>query len=371
MNNDVKSILIVDDVSENIKLVASILKKENYKIYFALNGSDALEYAETYAINLILLDIMMPEMDGFEVCEKLKSNPETANIPVIFLTAKSDIDSTARGFQVGGVDYLTKPFNSKELLIRVNLHISLQEQKEELVKQKIELEQLNAHKDKFLSIIAHDLRSPFNAIMGFTEVIHMELDAGHIENISDHLKIIDSSAKIAHELLENLLYWARAQTGKLEYNPVIFPINDCISRTINLLTSSALNKSISIDLNTDSVFYTFADQSMIETVMRNLISNAIKFTNDGGQVHAILEKEDNRIAITIADNGEGIPPENIDKLFSINFNITTKGTRGESGTGLGLLLCKEFMELNGGTIQVESEYKKGTSFILHLPLLEN
>ena len=164
MNTKQKSILVVDDIVKNIQVIANVLYDQGFHVEFATNGEEALEWLKSQNFDLILLDVMMPGMDGFEVCEKIKEMPCCNETPIIFLTAKTDVDSIAKGFEAGAVDYITKPFNIKELLVRVNTHIKIQEQRKEM-------EELNHTKDKFFSIIAHDLKNPFNTILGFSQFL--------------------------------------------------------------------------------------------------------------------------------------------------------------------------------------------------------
>ena len=199
-----QKVLIVDDVTKNIQLVANFLKQAGYDINFAISGKTAIKHIKKARFDLILLDIMMPEMDGFEVCKKLKSEDETKDIPVIFLTAKTDIDSITQAFKAGGVDYITKPFNKAELLARVKTHLELQHQKRNL-------KELNATKDKFFSIIAHDLKSPLNHLLGLSEILQKELESAGSDEIIKIANLINKSAKSGRLLLENLLEWSRSQ----------------------------------------------------------------------------------------------------------------------------------------------------------------
>jgi len=230
------------------------------------------------------------------------------------------------------------------------------------------LRELNATKDKFFSIIAHDLKNPFNDLMGFTQLLSMNIDKYDKTKIESFVRIIHQSSKLAYNLLENLLDWSRTQTGNLNFEPEEIVIKDLIKENIDLLESTATNKNIKIYPEIDCNLSVYADKNMIRTVIRNLISNAIKYTNQGGFIKISVNKEGKYCKISVSDNGIGISSENITKIFKIDESYTTVGTEREKGTGLGLILCKEFVEKNGGEINAKSESGKGSSFSFTIPL---
>ncbi len=230
------------------------------------------------------------------------------------------------------------------------------------------LQELNATKDKFFRIVAHDLKSPFNAILGFTSTLLDNFNLYGQEEIKKYVKVIDNSAKNTYGLLENLLTWSQAQTGKTIYKPQSINVKKIIYKTIRQLevVASAKNISIIFDVNKDLSVY--ADENMLNTVLRNLINNAIKFTPEDGRIEVNAIQNDANIVFVVKDNGVGMSEEIIDKLFKIEEKISTKGTNNESGTGLGLLLANEFIKKHNGSINVESELGKGSVFKIQLPL---
>ncbi|QTA82279.1 Signal transduction response regulator, receiver domain histidine kinase [Desulfonema limicola] len=361
------SILIVDDSPKNIQVVAGILEKEGFEMSFALNGKTALSLIESEKFDLILLDIMMPEISGYEVCKIIKQNPCAKHIPVIFLTAKTDSESIVKGFECGSIDYITKPFNPAELIARVRTHISLKQSKESLIKANMELTEINAAKNKFFSIIAHDLRNPFTALITGTELLFERIDIYEKKKIKELLKEINKSSRRTFGLLENLLYWSRSQTGSIKYNPEKIYIYTIISLNINLVKETAGLKEISIKNAVDKTISAYADLEMINTVIRNLLSNALKFTNKYGEISISSKEYEDIVEISIADNGVGINPRDIDKLFRIDVKHTTPGTEDETGSGLGLNICREFIEKNRGNIRVESQPGKGSVFYFTIP----
>lgn len=245
----------------------------------------------------------------------------------------------------------------------------IEEQYEKIQKQNRELEDLNATKDKFFSIIAHDLRNPFAVILSTTEFISNQDYVFTKEELIDFSKDINITAKSLFNLLENLLTWARAQRGTIPFEPDNFIVNDVVQNTIYVHTPQAEAKNIRIEGKVDKDLICFGDKNMASTILRNLLSNAIKFTSIGGVIRITAKKTDNNfVEFSVIDNGIGIPPENINKLFRIDVNVTTLGTTAEKGTGLGLILCKEFTEKNGGKIHVESELGKGSTFIFTFPV---
>jgi len=358
-------ILIVDDQSINIQVVASILKQcENYRVAFAKNGKAALEQVQTQKFDLILLDIMMPEMDGFEVSEKLKANEATAKIPIIFLTALTDEDSIVRAFDNGAVDYITKPFNKAELVARVKTHLRLKTIEEELF-------QANSTKDKMFSIIGHDLRGPIGNIKTMLHFLGGSWQKVTTNKIESLLQMAERSVENVYNLLENLLYWSRTQRGNMVYMKEHFPIVALIDETLSLLSSTAKIKEISFEKNISNDIKVYADIHSVTTVLRNLISNSIKFTESGGKIIVETQTTDKFVTISVSDNGVGMSEAIKQKLFNKFSSVSTFGTNHEKGSGLGLLLCKEFVENNGGEIWVESEEMKGSKFSFTIPRFES
>ncbi len=237
---------------------------------------------------------------------------------------------------------------------------------EKLRKYSEELNELNQGKDKFFSILAHDLRSPLSPLLGLSEILTREFDTLSYEEIKEFSKDIHEAIKSQFNLLENLLSWSRMQTGKMVCKPVELKIYEKINSVITLLKGNARDKKISVQnkINPDLVVY--ADSVMLHSILQNLISNAIKFTHQEGEIEILSKENGSSAEIIVKDNGIGIKEENIINIFGLNC-FTTYGTKNEKGTGLGLLICKEMVERNGGKIRVESEYQKGSKFIFSLP----
>jgi two-component system sensor histidine kinase/response regulator len=362
ISNDA-SVLIVDDMPKNIQLLGSILKNEPIEIEFATSGKEALEWLQSRHFDLVLLDIMMPEMDGYEVCRRIKENTATADIAVIFITAKTDVQSMVQGFEIGAVDYITKPFNKSELIARVRTHLTLQ-------RQKLMLEENNALKDKIFSIIGHDLRNPVGNIKTYIDAFllsGMQLN----EEVYTLLKDISILTEQAMALLENLLLWAKNQSGRLTSNPAKNDFAEAIKNAILLIRHQADNKNISIIKDSIPKTEAFFDAEQIAIVLSNLIWNAIKFTPKEGKIQIKVHPHDEKgkafIKVEISDNGVGIDPEDQKKLFDPHYHFTTYGTNNEKGSGLGLQLCREFVEMNGGSIGVQSEPGKGSTFFFTIP----
>ena len=231
------------------------------------------------------------------------------------------------------------------------------------------LRESNQNKDKLFSIISHDLRSPFNTLIGFSEFLLMEMDSLTPEEIKDFSEKIYRTTKRVFRLLENLLQWSGIQTGRMEYNPISFDIHDLLDEIFLIYQLTANKKKISLKQESSENYKVYADKNMISTVMRNLISNAIKFTHKNGKIVISQHKNSRFLVINVIDNGTGIPEEDIEKLFQLGERVSKSGTENEMGTGLGLLLCKEFVEKNGGKIWIKSEPGKGSTFSFSIPLV--
>ena len=362
------NILIVDDVVDNLNVLGQILKAEGYKVRSVLNGAMALHVAEKEKPNLILLDIMMPGMDGFEVCNRVKANPILNDVPVIFISALNDTDDIVKALTVGGADYITKPFKGEEVKARVATHLKLYTQRQELQQQRKELLEANTTKDKFFSIIAHDLRGPLGGFMGLTELMADESEQLNQDEQREMMLDLKHSARNIYHLLENLLEWSQMQRGQTSFNPQNLNLANVVTDCLTTVFGSSRKKGIEIITKLTGDTELFADKYMIQTTIRNLLANAIKFTQKGGNVLiSSLSETDNRIVVSIKDSGIGMSTEMVNNLFRIDVNTKRPGTEGEPSTGLGLLLCKEFVERNGGKIWVESIPQEGSTFCFTIP----
>jgi len=263
-------------------------------------------------------------------------------------------------------------FNNKLVILAAVRDISEITKNDLLLHRKnAELEILNSQKDKFFSIIAHDLKSPFNAILGFSELLVEQVNEQDYSGVEKFANIIHKSSERAMDLLSNLMVWSRSQTGRLEFNPEFFEIVDLINDVILLLAEAAHQKTIIITKKLPRHAPVFGDKHMIHTVMRNLVTNAIKFTREGGEICISLEEIEGNLKISVADNGVGISSESLSKLSRIDQDHTTLGTNNEKGTGLGLILCKEFIEKHEGKIEVKSEKNSGSIFYISIPQSNN
>ncbi|MCP5494450.1 MAG: hybrid sensor histidine kinase/response regulator [Leptospiraceae bacterium] len=361
------SILIVDDKPDNLKVLINFLKETGYSIRVAKNGEKAIEYAEEYHPSIILLDVLMPPgIDGYETCLSLKEKQETKDIPIIFMTALSDTTDKVKGFHVGGVDYITKPLQKEEVLARVNAHLTIRTQKEKLRIQNEELAIALKIKNKFFSIIAHDLKSPFNALLNLSELLYGDIMKQEVKQ--ELIKEVHDTSKQAYNLLKNLLEWSGSQLGSNEPELQTFNLKEVVDRNLQLAELNAKGKNIQMSSDVSESLNVRADKNMLDTIIRNLLSNSIKFTYPNGKIDINARQDNDFIQICVSDTGVGMEKEDIPRLFRIDIKHSTLGTSKEKGTGLGLMLCKEFIEKHGGSIVVESEVGKGSKFFISLPI---
>ncbi len=362
------NILIVDDQQDNIDVLHDFLEIQGYQnIRATTDPRQVTGLISEFKPDIILLDLSMPHMSGFEVMEKLKSIVEPSSyLPVLVLTADVTIDSKRRALQSGASDFLTKPFDLIELQARVNTHLLIRFKSEQINKYTAQLERLIATKDKFFSIIAHDLRNPFVGIQNYIKII-TRFKSYQPEELDKHFQIINSTAQSGHELLENLLKWARSQTNTIEIHKENFSLLDEVLNCNEIVRTQAENKSISLEIKVSKNIILNSDKDMFKTILRNLLNNAIKFTPECGKVEISAKKQGNLTEISVKDNGIGIDSEDLNYLFRIDKNLKSReGTNNEKGSGLGLILCKEFVDKLGGSISVESVVGKGTVFKLLL-----
>lgn len=359
-------ILLVDDDPDNLHVLLEAFDDSHFRTLVALDGESALRQVHYIQPDLILLDVMMPGIDGFETCLRFKQHEQYKDIPVIFMTALSETFSKVKGFQVGGVDYITKPVDVEEVLIRINTHLTIRRLQKQLEEKNTQLQAMNASKDRFFSIIAHDLRNTFIGFLSFTDILE-DIESLEKDEFRAYTKLFRDSAETLFALLENLLTWSRLNRNMIDYRPQAIDIQTIFVHTLELFRSQADAKQITLKHSTPETLSVYADYNMLNTVIRNLVSNAIKFTEPQGMIEMSAISGKHAITISIADSGVGIPPEKIEKLFQIDEKFQRDGTAGEKGTGLGLILCKEFIEKHGGSIWVESKQGEGTVFRFTLP----
>ncbi len=362
-------ILIVDDVMSNVLLLKVLLTNEKFAIATASNGRQALEQVEKENPDLVLLDVMMPDMSGFEVAQHLKSNPNTADIPIIFLTALNSTADIVKGFQVGANDFISKPFNKEELIIRVTHQISLVAAKRLILSKTEELQRTIAGRDKLYSVIAHDLRSPMGSIKMVLNMLILNLPSEKIgAEMYELLTMANQTTEYVFSLLDNLLKWTKSQIGKLN---VVYQDVDLVEVTdgvIEIFSMVASLKKIRIHEMKPEKMMVNADIDMLKTVVRNLLSNAIKFSKENSEVLVKMEEVDGMAVVSVQDYGCGISEEGQKKLLHTDTHFSTFGTNNEEGSGLGLLLCKDFVVKNGGKLWFTSKEGEGSIFSFSIPV---
>ena len=368
INRSEYKILIVDDVVSNVLLLKILLTNEKFQVCTANNGTSCIEMAKKEHPDLILLDVMMPDISGFDTAVILKKDDETKEIPIIFLTALNTPADLVHGFQVGANDFLTKPFNKEELVMRVMQQISLVAAKRIIEKQNAELLATLNNRDKMYSVIAHDLRSPMASIR---MVLNLVVQSASPDTVGPELyALLDQAnreSEEVHDLLDNLLKWTKSQTGRLNVVLQDLDLNDIIPGVVEIFDMIAQTKNIKLELQgTDQKLIVSADNDMLKTVVRNFMSNAIKFSPEGSSIEIIMQKEGDFAKVSVRDHGVGIAADRIDTIF--HKGETTYGTGGEEGSGLGLQLCQDFARKIGGDCTVESVEGQGSTFSVLIPL---
>lgn len=376
--NEKPIILIVDDVAKNLQVLGAILFQEGYEIAMADNGPLALEMANDAKPDLILLDIMMPEMDGFEVCSQLKADENNKDLPIIFLTAKHETESIIKGFELGAVDYITKPFNSSELLARVKTHVDLRKSKEKIVKYNNQLKHLLEQKSEFLGIAAHDMKNPLNSIIGHTNFAMSDISALPDEyrnirqNAMNNLKTIQDTSKFMFKTINELLNNETLESGSIKLNIHNYEIGRIIDTVIMSHKMSAETKNIKINVSDYAGFQADVDEDRFREICDNLISNAIKYSPHYKNIWVSLNKTliegQNYLQFSVRDEGPGLNEDDKKRVFGRFQKLSARPTGGEYSSGLGLSIVKKLVEMHGGKVEVESEPGKGAYFSIFLKL---
>ena len=368
INRSDYKILIVDDVVSNVLLLKILLTNEKFQVCTANCGNACIEQAKAEKPDLILLDVMMPDISGFDTAVILKKDPETADIPIIFLTALNNPNDLVKGFQVGANDFLTKPFNKEELVMRVMHQIQLVAAKRIIVRQNEELKRTISNRDKMYSVIAHDLRSPMASIRMVLNLAVNVVSADVVgEEIFGLLDKANRESEETHDLLDNLLKWTKSQTGRLNVVYQDIDLDDVVPGVVDIFMMIAEMKKIHLQyLPAEEKLTVHADNDMIKTVIRNFISNAVKFTPEGKGIEVFYKRDGDFARICVQDHGVGIAADRVDSIF--HNGETTYGTDGEEGSGLGLQLCQDFARKNGGEAYVDSVEGEGSVFSFTIPL---
>ncbi len=370
INNSDYKILIVDDVKANVMLLKALVKKNDFQIIEAFDGKQALEMFEAHKPDLILLDIMMPILDGYQVLEKIRTGSINTDVSVILITALDNKEEVVKGFSAGANDYISKPFNNKELEARIRHQISLIAAKQEIDQKTKDLISAIKNRDKLYSVIAHDLRSPLSSVKMILNLLVSELKNCGISN--DLYELLDESNRTTENLfilLDNLLKWTKNQIGKLHLSIQKIDIIGIIHGLIDLYSLMTQGKNIEINvISISKSIEIYSDTDIFKTIIRNLLSNAIKFSYSGSKIYISIDEKNDSVEICVEDFGCGISPERQALILADKeIGYTSYGTNNEEGSGLGLNLCKEFTEKLGGKIWFESELNKGSKFYISLP----
>ncbi|MFP4540229.1 MAG: response regulator [Opitutales bacterium] len=363
-------ILLVEDSTMIRKKLRFLLEKARYEVFEAKSGEEALWLAQEVVPDLILLDVIMDKMDGFETCARLKSVEGFADIPVVFLTGKTETEFIARGFDAGASDYIGKPFNPKEAMPRIRTHLKIRLLTAFRQRNIDELETLNKAKDKLLRMASHDLRNPLSAIHGLADMLKDQEMCGPLsENQGQMVETIHGAAESMLQMLGDLLDLSSLESkdvrlGVTEADPTAL----CAS-LVNLFRVSASRKEIDLVFApVDSVGTVEMDEQKVRRVLENFLSNAIKFSPKGTQVRLVLSQMGSTCRFEVEDEGPGVKSDEQKMLFKEFGRTSNQPTAGEKSTGLGLSICRGIAEAHGGSVSMSNRKDRGSCFRLELPV---
>ena len=369
------SILIVDDTPENIDVLVKILEGEGFEVLVAKNGERGLGIATKTMPDLILMDVMMPGIDGYEACRQLKAVEELEEIPVIFLTARSDVEGIVEGFESGGVDYVVKPFKKEELLARIRTNLErailareLLQLNEQLKAETEAAEQANRAKSAFLANMSHELRTPLNAILGYAQILSKDEELN--EKQRSNMATIQHSGEHLLSLITDILDMSKIEAGRIELEPNEFSLPDQLDTLALVFQARAEQIGIQFfyEALTELPVGVRTDERKLRQVLINLLGNAVKFTDEGG-VSLKVGYEGAKVRFQVEDTGIGIAPESLAEIFE-EFKQVADPNHATEGTGLGLPISSKLVQLLGGELQVKSVLEEGSVFWFELELEE-
>ncbi|GAB4518586.1 MAG: response regulator [Anaerolineae bacterium] len=366
------NILVVDDTPMNLKLLSEMLTQYGYKVRAARDGAMALMSVQAALPDLILLDIKMNTMDGYEVCQRLKANDETRDIPVIFISALNDTENIVKGFEVGGADYVTKPFQFREVLARVENHLTIARQRRQIEdlreRDREYYETLSKLRDQFVRAATHDLKNPLALITGYVGLMRSHELIAQNDEIQQYIVGIRQGTEKILELVTDMLDLAQMESG-LELHLAPVDLNKFLERIVMAYAAQAVNCQLDLSFAAapeNPVLH--IDAPRMERAVNNLVSNAIKYTPRNGQVVVRARVKPGFVCVQVEDTGYGIPHDAMDRLFEAFFRVRRREHQQIDGTGLGLSIVKAIVEQHDGEIHVESELGKGSVFSILLPL---
>ena len=360
------SILIVDDKPENLRLLANILKERGYTVRPLRDGRMVMPSALSSHPDLILLDIMMPEMDGYEVCRQLKANSHTAYIPVIFISALDEVADKVKAFSVGGVDYIAKPFQAEEVIARVETHLSIRQLQKELEHAREAAEAANRAKSNFLANMSHEIRTPLSAVMGFLALTLEDkaLAPLHCRNLTTAYMAANNLLTIINDILDI----SKLESGRIELEEQPFDLRQMIQDILRAFEIKSREKALMLSfwIHPDLPRYFMGDSMRIRQILVNLVGNAIKFTKRGYVKLEVREQKSTDsitcLHFSVSDSGIGIPQDRLNKIFEPFTQADGSTSRKYGGTGLGTTISRQLAEFMGGEIWAESEVGKGSTF---------
>ena len=361
------SILVVDDTPANLQVLVGMLKEHGHRVRPVLEGRLALRAAKAEVPDLVLLDINMPDMNGFEVCEQLKADPKLADTPVIFISGNTETVDKVRAFSVGGVDYVTKPFQMAEVEARVATHLELRRKRRELQESLEALRRLETLRDSLVHMVVHDLRSPLAAISACMEVIKWDAEEQHRQELAADVETALHATRTIIRLVNSVLDVSKMEGAEMRLQLVPADIAAVARESVDELESLVGTRQLVREWPEDPVM-AIVDRDVVSRVLQNLLGNALKFTPAAGAITVEVEANDDMVRVAVSDTGPGIPREYRERVFE-KFGQVDAVSRGQRfSTGLGLTFCRLAVEAHGGHIGVDSEVGRGSTFWFVLPL---
>lgn len=363
--NENLTILLVDDNIDNIQLAKTLLRKQDFIIKSFTSGKMAIEETSSIMPDLILLDIMMPEVDGFEVCKALKKNDITKDIPIVFLSARNDVETIVEGFNIGGADYVTKPFKQQELIARINTQLSIKTQQKTIINQNQKLYRLNQEKDMLMQITAHDLRNPISGISGLLDFIQDNYGKISLDDIKEIIDTAKFGLNSAMNIIGDLMDIYAIENNRLKFNNEVFELNSVLKKIIMQHQIKASSRNIKLSCELDPYYlYLDADKSKTTRIFENLLSNSIKYTKDNSQITIKTFKDNEYFVINILDMGPGFSEEDFNNLYNKYATLSAKPSSKDTSIGLGLFIVKTLVEAMNGSVDIKNNPSGGAVFEL-------